>query len=629
MMDNLRAVAKRVVFKVILAFIAVSFVLTEAGSYLLGSNGDYVAKVNGYQINRAQLEQAVQNERNRQQKYMGEQFSQLVTDGSYMRQMRQKVLSQLIDEILLEQYAHKLELTISDDHIRQTIYAIPAFSTANKFDNVKFLSLIGNIGVSPDQYAALMRRQLLAQQLIQGIGETGFLLPSEIDRISAVALQRREARLATFDIAALSSKQNASDDEIQASYNAHKIRYMSPEIFKVSYIPIDIKTMQENISVDEHEIQSWYDKHRDQLIVPTCKRYSIIQSKNENDANDWLKKLQHGADFPELAKAYSTDIVSAKNGGDIGWISEVDTLDELKLANLHKKGELSDVIKSSVGFLIIRLDDIKNAQISPLSEIHDEVAVRVKRKKTIDAYYRLQQKVSDAANNNNETLASVENIAGIKAHETDWFSRDNVPAVLNYDAVKQVLFEGTLLGNKGAPGSNSDVIAVDGNCSFVIRITDYRPERVQLLDDVRAQVEQEVKRQKALEQAIVDAEKILVALRQNSNKDTETLKAAGLKFSSVQHFDSTNQSDTLAQTVFMQPPPSLHSKSSYGLATNSQGDIVLIALDKVTPQMLDEKQHKIFVDQLNQGITNMVFNALLANLRSAAKIKIGAAAQIQ
>lgn len=628
MMDNLRAAANHVVLKIILGLIAVSFVLTGVGNSLIGGDGDYAAKVNGQQVSRAQLEQAVQNERNRQQESMGEQFSQLVANEGYMRQMRQQVLSQLIDETLLDQYVDKLGLAIGDDQIKQAIFAIPAFRTDDKFDNAKFRALVGNMGLSPDQYAALMRKQLLTQQLIQGIGGTGFLLPAETDRLLAVAVQTRDARLATFDIAALAAKQTASDDEIQASYNAHKSQYLSPETFKVSYIPMDAEAMQAKTSVDEQEIQSWYDLHHDQFTVPARKRYSIIQSKTENNANDWLKQLQQGADFAALAKAHSTDVVSAKNGGAIGWISDSDSLDELKQANLSEKGQLSGVIKSSVGFLIVRLDDVAPAQISPLSAVHDEVGAKVKQEKAIDAYYALQQKVSDAASNDNETLASAEAAAGIKAQETDWFSRDDVPAALNYDAVKQVLFEGTLLGSNGAPGSNSDVITVDGNRAFVIRIADHRPEHVQPLEDVRARVEQEVKRQKAVEQARVDAEKALAALKQGNDKGAEALQATGLSFSAVQHFDSANQGDPLAQTLFTLPPPP-QGKSSYDMATNAQGDIVLIALDSVTPRSLDEQQRKAFVDQLNQGMTGVTFDALLANLRAAAKIKMGAAAQMQ
>ena len=78
------------------------------GNYLIGGSGDYAAKVNGQTIERAQLEQAFQSERSRMQQQLGDQFSALAGNEGYMQQMRRQVLSQLIDNMLLDQYAKKL-----------------------------------------------------------------------------------------------------------------------------------------------------------------------------------------------------------------------------------------------------------------------------------------------------------------------------------------------------------------------------------------------------------------------------------------------------------------------------------------------------------------------------------------
>ncbi|TCL04126.1 peptidylprolyl isomerase [Sodalis ligni] len=626
MMDNLRAAANHVVLKIILAIVAISFVLTGVGNYLIGGGGDYAAKVNGQQISRAQLEQAVQNERNRQQESLGDSFSALAGNEGYMLQMRRQVLSQLIDETLLDQYAQTLGLAASDDQIRDAIFAIPAFRTDNKFDNEKYRSIINSMGLTPDQYAQLMRKQLLTQQLIQGMGGTGFMLPDETTRLLSLAIQDRKARLATLDIDTLVAGQTATDQEIQDNYNQNKNAYVLPESFKVSYIPLDAASMMDKTTVSDAEVQAYYDQHKDQFTQQARKHYRIIQSKTEADAKGILAQLQQGADFATLAKQKSTDVISAKNGGDIGWMEADSTVEELKQANLNDKGQLSGVITSSVGYLIARLDDVQPAQVKPLTEVHDSVAAKVKQEKAVDAYYALQQKVSDAASNDNESLASAEAAAGTKAIETDWFSRDSVPAVLNFDPVKQVIFDGSLLGANGAPGNNSDVITVDGDRAFIVRIAEHKPESTKSLDTVRSQVEQQVKRQKAAQQARVDAEKILMALKQGKGDDA--LKAANLAFGEAQTFDSTRQNDRLSQAVFTLPQPQ-PNKSSYGLSEDGKGNIVLLALDEIIPRKLDDRQRSLFVGQLNQGMTGVTFDALLNNLRGEAKIKLGNAAQMQ
>lgn len=255
------------------------------------------------------------------------------------------------------------------------------------------------------------------------------------------------------------------------------------------------------------------------------------------------------------------------------------TADELKQAKLSEKGQLSDVVKSSVGYLIVRLNDIKPEQVKPLSEVHDALAKQVKQEKAVDAYYALQQKVSEAATSDNESLASAEEAAGAKAKQTDWFTRDSIPAEVNFKPVAQAIFDGSLVGENGAPGSNSDVITVDGDRAFVIRIDGHKPEGIEPFDQVRDQVAELVKRQKAEQLARVDGEKILTALKQG--KGEEAMKAAGISFGEKKTLSRAPDDDQLVQTIFTLPHPQ-KDQSVYGLSQDRQDNIVLIELLSVT-----------------------------------------------
>ncbi|STI77421.1 peptidyl-prolyl cis-trans isomerase D [Escherichia coli] len=89
----------------------------------------------------------------------------------------------------------------------------------------------------------------------------------------------------------------------------------------------------------------------------------------------------------------------------------------------------------------------------------------------------LQQKVSDAASNDTESLAGAEQAAGVKATQTGWFSKDNLPEELNFKPVADAIFNGGLVGENGAPGINSDIITVDGDRAFVLRISEHNRKR--------------------------------------------------------------------------------------------------------------------------------------------------------
>ena len=617
MMDNLRTAANSVVLKIIFGIIIVSFILPGVSGYLIGGGNNYAAKVNDQEIGRTQFENAVASERNRMQQQLGDQFSELAANENYMKTMRQQVLNRLIDEALLDQYARELGLSISDDQVKQAIFQTQAFQADGKFDNERFSRIVNQMGMTTDQYAQALRNQLTTQQLINAVAGTDFMLQGESDQLAALVSQQRVVREATIDVNALAAKQTATDDEINAYYQQNQARIKAPEQFRVSYIKMDAASMQENAS--DEEIQSWYDQHQDQFTQPQRNRYSIIQTKTEADAQAVLDELKKGADFAALAKEKSTDIISARNGGDMGWMDDAATVPELKEAGLKEKGQLSGVIKSSVGFLVARLDDVQAAQVKPLAEVRDDIAAKVKQEKALDAYYALQQKVSDAASNDNESLAGAAQVAGLKVVETGWFGRDSLPQELNFKPVSEAIFNGGLVGDNGTPGSNSDIITVDGDRAFVLRISEHKAEAVKPLADVKAQVSDIVKRNKAEQQAKLDADKLLTALKEG--KGDEAMKAAGLSFGAPQTLSRTGQ-EALSQSVFALPLPQ-SGKPSYGVGSDLQGNVVLLALEEVKAGTMPEEQKKAMIQGITQNNAQIAFEALMSNLRKAAKIKVG------
>ena len=501
--------------------------------------------------------------------------------------------------------------------MKQAIFQTQAFQADGKFDNERFSRIVNQMGMTTDQYAQALRNQLTTQQLINAVAGTDFMLPGESDQLAALVSQQRVVREATLDVNALAAKQTATDDEINAFYQQNQARFMAPEQFRVSYIKLDAASMQENVS--DEEIQSWYDQHQDQFTQPQRNRYSIIQTKTEADAQAVLDELKKGADFATLAKEKSTDIISARSGGDMGWLEDAATVPELKEAGLKEKGQLSGVIKSSVGFLVARLDDVQAAQVKPLAEVRDDIAAKVKQEKALDAYYALQQKVSDAASNDNESLAGAAQVAGLKVVETGWFGRDSLPQELNFKPVSEAIFNGGLVGENGTPGSNSDIITVDGDRAFVLRISEHKPEAVKPLADVKAQVSDIVKHTKAEQQAKLDADKLLTALKEG--KGDEAMKAAGLSFGAPQTLSRTGQ-EALSQSVFALPLPQA-GKPSYGVGSDLQGNVVLLALDEVKAGTMPEEQKKAMIQGITQNNAQIAFEALMSNLRKAAKIKLG------
>lgn len=617
MMDNLRAAANHVVLKIILGLIIVSFILTGVGNYLIGGNDNYAAKVNGQEISRVQYESEVIRERSRLQNEMGDRFSELAANERFMRGKRQEILNDMIDRALLDQYAKKLGMDISDEQIKKAIFNTAMFQVDGKFNNERFTSLLAANQMTPEIYAQSLRNQMLNQQVINTVLGTDFTLPNETDQLATLISQQRVVREATINVKALAATIPVTDKELEDYYHQHKIQYMTPEQFRVSYIKLDAASMTQTAS--DADIQAYYDEHKDEFTIPARHRYSVIQTKTKDEAQQVLDALKQGGDFATLAKEKSRDIISARNGGDMGWLEESTTPDELKNAGLKEKGQLSGVIASSVGFLVARLDDTQPATVKSLSNVRDSVADKVKQNKALDAYYALQQKVSEAASNDNTSLEAAEKAAGMKAVETDWFARNQLPEVLNFKPVADAVFDGALLGANNAPGSNSDIITVEGDRAFVLRITDHKPEAAKPFAEVRVQVETALKQSKALQQAKLDAQKLITALQ--TGKGDEAMKAAKLSFGEPKTL-SRNIADLISQAAFNLQLPA-KGKPNYGVANDAEGNVVIVALDEVRDGITAEDRKQALARNLAQSNASIALEALMQSLRKEAKIKLG------
>lgn len=627
MMDNLRAASNSVVLKVILALIMLSFVLTGVG-YIGGGSSSFVAKVDGQEIDRAKFEQAVANERNRLQQQLGEQFSQLASNEGYMKQMRQQVLNRMINDLLLDQYAAKIGLAIGDDQVKLAIQSAPEFATNGQFDNSKYRELLNRFQIAPEQYAEMMRKQLLTDQLITAFSDSNFALPSEAESIIALLHQQRDVRLAHIDMSALATKKEASptEQQIKEFYEQNKNRFTSPESVKVSYIEVDAASLADGLKVSDEEIADFYNKNKPMYIQKPRFDYSIIVLAKESEAREVLEQLKNGADFAALAKEKSIEKDSAAKGGDIGWLETTAIPDEIASAKLTEKGQLSGVIRSDMGYLIVRLNDTQAAKEKPLDEVKSDIAQNLLQEKSYDKYEDLQTQLIEGANSNKLSLEGAEKASGLKAVETDWFTQHDVPQVLSYPEVAQAIFGGELFGVNGAPGQNSELITVEGDRAFVLRIAEHRPEAVKPFEEVSADISALLKRQNVVKLAREQADSLLAELK--AGKGDEALKAAGVKFSDKQVITRLSDDAQLSESVFALALPK-DGQPVYGVSADKNDDIVLVALDAVHPGKLDAEQTKNFSAQMLKQEAGVILDALISNLRQQTKIEIGDMADAQ
>jgi peptidyl-prolyl cis-trans isomerase SurA len=147
----------------------------------------------------------------------------------------------------------------------------------------------------------------------------------------------------------------------------------------------------QRMSITKEEEQQFYEEHKNQLEQPEQIRLSeilISTEKKSNDpiveesqllpsaqakADDLLAQIRKGAAFDEIAKKNS-DGPTAAQGGDLGYFKRGTLARELEDKTFAMKpGEVSDVIRTKQGFVILKVVEHQMAGIPPLRQIEPKV----------------------------------------------------------------------------------------------------------------------------------------------------------------------------------------------------------------------------------------------------------------
>ena len=141
---------------------------------------------------------------------------------------------------------------------------------------------------------------------------------------------------------------------------------------------------QKTNPVTDAEIQAEYDKF---VAANSGKEYkaSHILVEKEADAKAIIAALKKGAKFEDLAKKQSKDPGSAAKGGDLDWANPASYVNEFTEALLKlEKGKTTDApVKSQFGWHVIRLVDVRQAELPKLEEVKPQVAQQLQQQKLV------------------------------------------------------------------------------------------------------------------------------------------------------------------------------------------------------------------------------------------------------
>lgn len=147
------------------------------------------------------------------------------------------------------------------------------------------------------------------------------------------------------------------------------------------------KLLKAQITITEDEMKSFFEENKDAFNVKEQVKARHILVDTEKKANEVKAKLLAGGDFAQLAKEYSTDTANKEKGGDLGFFSRGEMVQEFEDAAFSLEiGKISDPIKTENGYHIIKVVEKKAAQEATYEKSKEQVKQALLEGKMPTAY---------------------------------------------------------------------------------------------------------------------------------------------------------------------------------------------------------------------------------------------------
>ncbi|GLS90024.1 peptidylprolyl isomerase [Psychromonas marina] len=625
MLDKMREGSQGIAAKIILVVIILSFALAGVSSYLGGSNVAVAVLVNDQEISQASVEQAYQNQRASLQQQYGEQFEMLASNPNFAQQVRAQATQGLITDALIAQAIDEMGLRVGDEQVKDEIRNMQEFQVDGKFNNDQYLALLRRASYTPAQFSQSLKSDLARRQLLQMLVGSEFVLPTEVDIANQLQAQQRVAKVLMVNSADFENSDAVTEEQINSYYESNSDLFKALEQVSVSYVLLDADDLTDQVSVSEDEIEAYYENHHSDYQRAERRKVAhiLVQGVSEESkqkAQTLLNEINDGADFSKLAAENSDDTFSAANNGELDWFEAgvMDPAFDKASFALTKASPISELVESQFGYHIIKLVGIDASEALPLDEVKGRVEIALQKQKTNELYFDLHQKLSEVAFESPDNLEEAAGAISAQVQQSDFFSADNVPQVLDNSSLLQTVFDQDFRDE----GMNSEIIELSDTKAIVVRVNDYKEAAVKPLVDVSEQIKNNIALQSAQQSARTFAEDITAKLDNNESIEAD-LAEKGLAFSSDLTFARyTRDYDyQVIQQLFKLAKPA-EGQVSRQLVTSSTGDIAVIELSKVIDADAVNDEAKTQIEtMLTRSSSDETYQSLVTQLMANADIK--------
>jgi peptidyl-prolyl cis-trans isomerase SurA len=247
------------------------------------------------------------------------------------------------------------------------------------------LSQSGMQGVQLDQAVQERSKHILRDLidnslLVQQAKEMGLSADLEVIKTEERMRQQHNQQNPTNQLTTIEDLEKAISQQMNLEDFKQRIRtqYLRSQVLNREVYG----RVQQNITTED--LRKYYDEHKKdfdkpegihirEIVVNADPKIPSDSATKRKKIDDALAALKKGDDFGEVAQKYS-ESETAQSGGDLGFFEKGHLSKDLEeLVSKLNKGQFSDVLQTSYGFMIIRVEDKHAGGVLPFESAQNDV----------------------------------------------------------------------------------------------------------------------------------------------------------------------------------------------------------------------------------------------------------------
>ena len=469
MLNVIRNLVKSIAGKILLLVMVASFAVWGMGDLLRSGDSGLVATVGNQKITINEFYYQFQKKLNEFNQSLDQKLTE---EEAHKQQITYLVLNEMVYGKLIQEFASKNSIYLSDTIIKNAIISIPQFKdddgNFNKilFDNA-ILSNFNNESEFTDEISRIFLNNLLFEN---------FKTPTPLNKNISNVFYNYEAEtrdVIYFNITkSLLETAPITDNEVKTFYDDNNNDYLTKKIVGIRFLNLNPKSFTSSISISNEDVEFYYNQNIDRYSQQETRDIEIVNASSFDQSKKILELMNDTAKLNQYVDKEGLVISKLK---DIKFNDYDEKISNKIFAN--PVGIINDPIEfGDFNYLAIKVDNINPIKVISLNEAKEEIIKNLNEEQS----YQLFLENIDLIEELNLTGSTLDEIAiNFELKIVSAAANDLLDAI-NADDLNVIMASDV--------GYQSDLIIEENDNIYIVETINVQESNIPAYDEIKQKV---------------------------------------------------------------------------------------------------------------------------------------------